>query len=169
MPLPCSICSHPDLRAIDQALIGKTPLRKIAVTFNVGRTALSNHMHVHTDAWEKRERRAAATRGPRRKRPVVTVDPVVIESPADFVRELQRAYTETLSLLEEGKRTSDTRLVEKCLGQVGSMLDRFAKMLNLYSDSAPILVDRSQKVLNVIGALSDEQLRALIAGEPVAP
>ena len=62
MPRTCTICSHPDRIAIEQALLGKVPLRDVARQCRVSKDALSRHTpHISPAAVEKHEA-AEATR-----------------------------------------------------------------------------------------------------------
>jgi hypothetical protein len=42
-PGQCSVCHHPSLREIDQALINGTPLRPLAALYGLSTSALSRH------------------------------------------------------------------------------------------------------------------------------
>jgi|SoiMetStandDraft_2_1073263.scaffolds.fasta_scaffold11612_5 hypothetical protein len=47
MPRPCSICTHPQRQAIDQALTAGEALRNMAPRFGTSVTALHRHKHEH--------------------------------------------------------------------------------------------------------------------------
>ena len=47
MPRSCSICTHPQRQAIDQALMAGSALRNIAPRFGTSVTALHRHKHEH--------------------------------------------------------------------------------------------------------------------------
>src|SRR5262245_15870242 len=47
MPRQCTICCHPNRRAIEAALQGKTSLRTVAVGWSVSKTALLRHRKTH--------------------------------------------------------------------------------------------------------------------------
>ena len=47
MPRSCSICTHPQRQAIDQALMAGAALRNIAPRFGTSVTALHRHRHAH--------------------------------------------------------------------------------------------------------------------------
>lgn len=47
MPRPCSVCTHPQRQAIDQALIAGAVFRNIARRFGTSTTAVHRHRHAH--------------------------------------------------------------------------------------------------------------------------
>jgi len=47
MPQHCTICHHPDHRAIDDTLAGGTSLRTIAARWAVSKTSLLRHRDTH--------------------------------------------------------------------------------------------------------------------------
>jgi hypothetical protein len=44
---PCTICTHPDRPAIDQAMVNHRPFRRIAVQFNLSLSAVIRHHDDH--------------------------------------------------------------------------------------------------------------------------
>ena len=50
MPRVCSVCTHPDRPAIDQALAGGKPLRETSALFRVSEDALWRHREDHLPA-----------------------------------------------------------------------------------------------------------------------
>ncbi len=50
MPQPCTICTHPERAAIDAAVIGDTPNRRIAAQFSVSEQAIRRHKDSHLPA-----------------------------------------------------------------------------------------------------------------------
>ena len=50
MPRRCSVCVHPDKRAIEKALIDKVPRRAIVATYGVSKSALGRHKEQHLPA-----------------------------------------------------------------------------------------------------------------------
>jgi len=47
MPRVCTICTHPQRAAIEQALIAGQPIRAIAITYGVSRSSLTRHRDNH--------------------------------------------------------------------------------------------------------------------------
>jgi hypothetical protein len=47
MPRVCTVCTHPDLAAIDRALIESTPNRRIAAQFRVSEASVRRHSSAH--------------------------------------------------------------------------------------------------------------------------
>jgi hypothetical protein len=164
VPWQCSVCPRSDRKTIDTALEGGTSFRKVAQTFGLGRTSVTNHAGRCIGVVESRERSRAAQGRQRRKTPAVAVDVAAVESPADVMREVQRMYKEAWALYEEAKRTRDTRLMDKALGQIGSTIDRFAKAMKVYDDGTHFVNDHSTKVLQIVSKMSEDELRAYLAG-----
>jgi transposase len=159
MPWDCSICtSRSDRPAIDDALKGGTSIRQVARAFGLGRTSVSNHAGRCLGVTETRERSRAARGQPRRKRPSQTAEVRPIESPQDVLQEVQRMYQEAWALYEEAKRTSDTRLMDKALGQVGSTIDRFAKVYGMFKTDIPL---NDNRTVNVFANVKPEDLLEL--------
>ncbi len=44
---PCSVCSHPERRSIDVALVSREAFRAISCRYHVGRESLRRHAQVH--------------------------------------------------------------------------------------------------------------------------
>jgi len=78
MGKPCTVCAHPDRSAIDAALEGGRPLRRIAAAYGVSKTALHRHWQARwtptatwTEAykrWSLRNSRRGSTRTRRSNR-----------------------------------------------------------------------------------------------------
>lgn len=172
-PTSCTVCEHPQREQIDVALRGGTSVRSICKAFDVGRTAVSGHAAKHTTALETRKYREAARGG--RRRPLEASAPALkpIDSPEDVVEDLQRLRIESFELFEKAKARADWKSAERIFGQVVAVVDRFGEMHKvLGSKGISVTVDRSTRVLNVLGGLSEAELRALLvraeAGETVA-
>ena len=89
-----------------------------------------------------------------------------LQSPADVLEELRWAYGETKALFDVAKKSRDTRLMDKAIGQAAGLLDRFAKSYGMFSDGTVVNVNQTTQRLEVaVASLSDDQLRAIIAGE----
>ncbi len=60
MPRVCTICTHPEREAIDQALVGTTNLREIAALYRVSDDAITRHRgHMLVPLVQAQEVRAA--------------------------------------------------------------------------------------------------------------
>jgi hypothetical protein len=166
MPAPtsCSVCEHRDRAKIDAALRAGTPLRGVSKAFGVGRTALTSHAARHTTAIETRKHRQAARGGRRRTPKTAAVELRAIETAEDVVEDLQRLRVEAFGLFEQAKARADWKSAERIFAQVVAVVDRFGEMHRvLGSKGVTLNVDRSMKVLNVLGTLSEDDLRALLA------
>ncbi len=67
MPLPCSVCSHPDRPEIDEQLVaGRPSQRSLAATYGVDRGAVARHKEKHLSAALKAVMTRKANAGSRR-------------------------------------------------------------------------------------------------------
>jgi hypothetical protein len=59
MPRPCTVCSHPNLPKIDEALLSGTAIRDIAGQYGLAKSAVDRHRsHIGTLLAEAGQRRA---------------------------------------------------------------------------------------------------------------
>lgn len=66
MSRPCSVCQHPNRKAIDEALVGGQPIRAIAGRYHAGRDSVARHLRSHVSpalvkVAARREEREATT------------------------------------------------------------------------------------------------------------
>lgn len=172
MPAACKICAHDQRDVIDRSILAGTSLRAVARTFQAGRSAIARHGANHVHAADVRAEVAKSRKMALSKVAVAAnLADVKLDSPADVLAELRWAYAETKALYEIAKNTSDTRLMDKAIGQSAGILDRFAKSFGMFTDGAVYNIDASTKRLEVaVGKLSDEQLAvalaAIMSGKP---
>jgi hypothetical protein len=170
---PCTVCDRPDRERIDAALRGGTSVRGIAKAFDLGRTAIAGHAARHTTAEQTRKYRDAAKNGRKRAPKAAIVELKPIENPEDVVSDLQRLRVSAFDLFAQAQARADWKSAERIFSQLIAVVDRFGEMHRvLGSKGVNVTVDRSTRVLNVLGAMSEDDLRALLvraeAGEPIA-
>jgi hypothetical protein len=120
MPPVCSICSHPERRAIDAALAAGTPMRSIAFRFGTTHTTLRRHRaHVSEAVAEAAERRSR-------------------DLAADLLRDLDELCAQAAALYQDAGR-SFHRKVEAvhARGRVVSIMARLVSADRLAAAIAP--------------------------------
>jgi hypothetical protein len=162
----CKICSHDRREAIDRAILAGTSLRMVARSFNIARTATqrhaSNHVHADVRAEVAKARQQVLTQ----VAASTPAGPVQIESAGDVLDELRWAYGETKQLYEIAKASTDTRLMDKAIGQVGTFLDKFARAFGMFNDGVVVNVDaRQTRIIEIYDSLPLETVRRIKAGE----
>ena len=174
---PCSICISPQRAEIDEALsVPKASFRSITARFpDFGRTAVRNHAHAHhPTAVESRQRRAAALGKPRvigrTKAPATAPVVAPIGNPEDVVTEFKRLYAKAVAAVESAESMKDARLALSALKEANGILSQIARSYGVFSDETrpTLVVDRSQRIVNVLGAMSEDELRRILTDTPPA-
>jgi len=112
MPRTCTVCTHPERAAIDDALVsGRDPLRTIADQWSVSKTALIRHKADHLPAHLATAHEAAQ---------VVRADSLLAQ-----VRALQ---AKTLIILQKAEGTGDLRTATAAIGQARQNLDLLGRL-----------------------------------------
>ncbi len=119
MPRTCTICSHPQRDAIDQAIVTGMANRPIASQFQVGYKAVERHAAGHIKQAIKQSQVA--------KEEAQTLD---------VVRQLVTINTVTLAILKEARDTKENNLALSAVDRVMKQLELQAKLLGDL-DSAP--------------------------------
>ncbi len=167
MPRSCSICSHPETAKITKALTSGDSLRSTASRFHI--TAAATHRHLTrclkvTRSIEKLEKpRLDATQ-------TSVSDSSRFDSlePKTLVAATARLVDEALSLLEHAKRADDRRTALVALREARDGLALLMKAAGMLAgDVGTTVIDNRKQVLNVLGKLSEDELRAIVAGKPV--
>ena len=112
MPRKCSICSHPDRKEIDAALVNRASLRNIAKQFGSSAAALHRHKRDHLPAVLAKAQEAAE---------VVRGDDLLAQ-----VAELQR---KALSILSTAERAGNLSAANGAIREARSCIELQAKML----------------------------------------
>lgn len=174
MPPPCTVCISPNRLEIDEALASRMSLRGLERQFGIGRTALRNHMTVHHPAAVDRRARSAAARGKTLKRkkfaPLEPAAEIAIGNPEDVVAEMKRLYAKAVAAIESAETMKDARLALSALKEAGGILTQIARSYGVFNDETrpTFVVDRSQRIVNVLGAMSEDELRRLLTDAPPA-
>ena len=111
MPRVCTVCSHPDRPAVDQALINHKPYRDIAGRFSLGKNALLRHHDDHlpqTLAQAKAAEEAAQA--------------------DDLLTELKSLRDRTYTLLEQAEKAGDIKAALAAIREVRATLELLGEM-----------------------------------------
>ncbi|MGA8476259.1 MAG: hypothetical protein WB681_14505 [Candidatus Cybelea sp.] len=88
--------------------------------------------------------------------------------PKTLVAATARLVDEALSLLEHAKRADDRRTALVALREARDGLALLMKAAGMLAgDVGTTVIDNRKQVLNVLGKLSEDELRAIVAGKPV--
>ena len=123
MPRTCTICTHPELEAIDGALVAGVPFRNIAERYGKSATALFRHKSDHLPAV------------------LVTGQAVREEAHAlDVVKQLRDINAATLAILEDARDTHQSALALKAVDRVQKQIELQAKLLGELQDGQTVNV-----------------------------
>jgi len=121
MPRTCTICSHPDRKAIDAALVGREAYRHIAGRFGTSTGALQRHKSEHLPASLVRAREAEE---------VTQADNLL-----DQVRSLQK---KTLGILDRAEAAGDLRTALAGVREARGCLELLAKLSGELDERAQV-------------------------------
>lgn len=136
-------------------------IRKTARAFSIGTSTISRHA-AHSGV------RSARNAEHKNDSEDVCPGPIVpIESAEDVRREWLWQYNELRTIYEAAKARNDWQRANRVMDSASALVEKFAKMLGLYSDGPNIVLDQSTKVIAMVSKLTDAELRALARGEPL--
>ena len=121
MPRTCTICSHPDRKAIDAGLVGREAYRHIAGRFGTSTGALQRHKSEHLPASLVRAREAEE---------VTQADNLL-----DQVRSLQK---KTLGILDRAEAAGDLRTALAGVREARGCLELLAKLSGELDERAQV-------------------------------
>jgi hypothetical protein len=112
MPRVCTVCTHPDRPAIDQALVNHRPFRDIAGHFRVSKSAAVRHYDDHLPATLAEAQRADET-----------------ATAIDVLGQLRAINAATLAVLADARKAGDGDLALKVVDRVQRQIELQAKLL----------------------------------------
>jgi hypothetical protein len=175
MAVTCTVCRHVRRGEIDTAIHALTSFRMVGRTFGVPKDTIARHARAHCGITETPAQATEnARRRSERKVAASVVDVKPIETAEDVVEDLQWLRVEAMGLFEQAKARSDWKSAERLFSQLVAVTDRFGEMHKVLGPkgSVTVSIDRSSRVMNVIGAMSEDDLRKLLAraeaGETIA-
>ena len=123
MPRTCTICTHPEVHAIDGALVAGQSFRNIAEQYGKSATALFRHKSDHLPAV------------------LVTGQAVREEAHAlDVVKQLRDINAATPAILEDARDTHQSALALKAVDRVQKQIELQAKLLGELQDGQTVNV-----------------------------
>jgi|HubBroStandDraft_6_1064221.scaffolds.fasta_scaffold20585_2 hypothetical protein len=165
MPRVCSACSHANTAQIAKAIAsGDGSNRSLATRFGLTVSAVQRH-------------RVGCLRQPRRtketrdlREPTSPAGSVRFESqdPASLISTTARLVDEALSLLEHAKSAGDHRTALQALREARDGLALLMRTRGMLAgDAGSTVIDQRRQIINVLGGLSEDELRALATGKPI--
>jgi len=112
VPRACTICTHPDLEAINRALVEGTPNRRIASQHDVTERAVRNHKANHLPETLAKAQEAEE---------VAQAD--------DLLGQVQDLQARTLAILEAAEGSREHRTALAAIREARSNLELLAKLL----------------------------------------
>jgi len=123
MPRTCTICTHPEVHAIDGVLVAGQSFRNIAERYGTSATALFRHKSDHLPAV------------------LVTGQEAREEAHAlDVVKQLRDINAATLAILEDARDTHQSALALKAVDRVQKQIELQAKLLGELQDGQTVNV-----------------------------
>lgn len=164
----CTICKDDRREEIDAALLSSTPAPVIAKKFGFKRRdALARHRrnclggHV---LYLDNQRRATRTRVKEVLAPVknnrVTLEPGALETPDDVLGAARRLHHELEEIAAEARELGDTKTALFAMRSTLGVLEFFGRALKMFDEGTRI--DQSTKIVQFLGTMSDNELRAII-------
>lgn len=144
MPRVCTVCEHPELEAIDKALVGGASNRSLASLYDVSEAAVRRHKTNHLPAKLVMAEKAAE---------VAEAD--------DLLAQVQDLQARTLFILEEAETTKQHRIALSAIREARSNLELLAKLVGQLDDSPKVNITLSPEWLElravIVGALAPYQ------------
>ena len=127
MPQVCTVCAHPERRAIDVAVVSGTPNRRIASRYGVSEAAVRRHVASHLPAALARARDAAEQ-----------------ALAGDLLAQVRALQARALAILDVADSTGDQRTALAALREARGSLELIAKLTGAFRE--PIAQDSTGDV-----------------------
>ena len=170
----CGVCVRDDRLLIEAALL-QAPLRAVGKQFSLNKDMLQRHKARHLagqtaylaerrqiertkvvlDAGREALAKIESTRP--------TVDVTALETPEDVRSEAQQRYAEVVGVIRRAESLGDHNLALRGQKQALEYLQFFGRVLKMFDEGT--MIDRSTKVLTVVGGMSESDLRAFLNGQ----
>lgn len=154
MPRRCTVCAHPEVEAINRALVGGAPYRSVANRYeSLSQAAVQRHQENHIPATLAKASEA---------QDVAAADDLLAQ-----VRDLQ---ARTLAILEAAEGVSQHRTALSAIREARNNLELLAKLLGELDDSptvnvliSPQWIEIRTVLLEVLAAYPEA--RSAVAGQ----
>jgi hypothetical protein len=166
MPRTCSVCGHDNTADIAKAIAVGGSNRTIALRFEVTESAVQRHRVncLRAPRRQKESRQAATLEGSAGS---VRFDSAggTIASPQDLLSRLQSLFR-LGDLLEEAITRKDVDAVVKLARELRATAESYAKLAGWLAvdGTSSTMIDNRKQVIQVLANLSEDELRALVAG-----
>jgi len=152
MPQVCTVCRHPLLAAINQALVAGTALRNIAAQQGLSSTALFRHRNEHIPA--------ALTQAASNEE---------LRQALDVLQQLKAINGAALTVLRDARAAGEGDLALKAIDRIHRQIELQAKLLGELDDRPQIVLVQSPEWLTLRGrivqALAPYREAAVALGE----
>ena len=136
----CTICRHPQRKAINAALISQQPVRDIASEFKLSSSAVDRHRQEHLPASMVKAKQASE----------------VVEA-STLVAQLEQLGKDTRAVLELAKTTQDSATMLRAIARLEKQLELHARLVGELSDAPQVGIVLSPEWVSVRAVI----LRAL--------
>ncbi len=168
----CTVCADERKDAIDADLLTVSD-RVAALKFGLSRAAVGRHRRNHLKgevlflnaARAEVKTRMGAVDGKRAAQLLATRMPATtgaLETPEDVLSEARDLFRATKELVANADRTGDSHGALRALREARAVLELFGRAYHMFEDGG-LKIDQSTKIVNVLGGLSDDEMRAFIA------
>ena len=138
MPRVCTVCTHPDRPAIDQALVNHRPYRNIAAQFRLSASALVRHHDNDLPAALAKAQEAEDVR-----------------QAIDVLGQLRAINAATLQVLADARKAKDGDLALKAVDRVQRQIELQAKLLGELDERPVVNLTISAEWVEIRAVLLD--------------
>jgi hypothetical protein len=146
MPRSCTICTHPDRTAIDEALVGGVAFPALVAEYRVSKDSLSRHKANHLPA-----------------KLVMAQAAEEVAEADDLLAQVRVLQARTLAILEAAEETSQHRTALGAIREARSNLELLAKLLGELDERPQVNVLISPTVQTAIIAALEPYPEARLA------
>jgi hypothetical protein len=134
MPRLCTVCSHPERAAIDQALVGGRSTYELAALYRVSPDALSRHNAAHVPAALVKAREAED-----------------VGQAIDIVKQLRAVNGASLQILHEARQEADAQTALKAIDRILRQIELQGRLLGQLAENQTqnVHLTRIEQLLNV--------------------
>ncbi len=162
MPRQCSVCTHLESAAITKELLAGGSTRGVASRY--GTTGASVGRHLRGCLRVVRRAEASAQDGTRAES--AALSRFDSSDPQSLVATTARLVDEALGLLEHAKNAGDRRTALQALREARDGLALLMRVAGLLApdNSVTVAVDARKQSIQLLGKLTEDELRALARG-----
>jgi len=166
----CTACTHAQREVIDAAILQNTPYRAVASKFELSRDVVGRHARRHLRhqiAFIDADRRLVqmpleeAKRARELLETRVKAEKYAIDCSEDVLNETRHLYQKALTIMEEAERTGNSPVALRALREARETLVLFGRAYKMF-DEGGTTIDRSTKILTILGQTSEADLRRLL-------